>query len=185
MGLWKAIFTGFLADLTGSPALRGREGELFVGRELSKLSAEYTAFEDLILPSPRGDTQIDHVVFSPYGIFVIETKNYSGWIFANEKDKFWTQVKFQYKEKFQNPFRQNYKHIKAMQYATRFPIGVFHNIVVFGGYADFKTQVPKDLGAPAEVREIIYKREKIMLSESQIRNAIDAVLKSARRYRCL
>jgi restriction system protein len=45
----------------------------------------YRVFHDLYLPRPdgKGTTQIDHVVVSRYGIFVIETKNMTGWIFGD------------------------------------------------------------------------------------------------------
>lgn len=39
---------------------------------------EYIVLHDLLLPYKDGTTQIDHVIISPYGIFVIETKNYTG-----------------------------------------------------------------------------------------------------------
>ena len=42
----------------------------------------YQRFHDVIINSPDGTTQLDHVIISPYGIFVIETKNMSGWIFG-------------------------------------------------------------------------------------------------------
>ncbi len=39
-----------------------------------------------------GTTQIDHLLVSRFGVFVIETKHYNGWIFANPKHPTWTQV---------------------------------------------------------------------------------------------
>jgi len=42
----------------------------------------------LTLPDGEGSTtQIDHFLLSPYGLFVIETKNYKGWIFGSERQK--------------------------------------------------------------------------------------------------
>ncbi|MEO5913818.1 MAG: nuclease-related domain-containing protein [Luteolibacter sp.] len=74
--------------LLGSPAFKGWLGEMMVIRfGLRKLDpALYQTFHDLYLPRPdgQGSTQIDHVVVSPFGIFVIETKNYRGWIFGSE-----------------------------------------------------------------------------------------------------
>ncbi|WP_350617509.1 nuclease-related domain-containing protein, partial [Pseudomonas sp. HY7a-MNA-CIBAN-0227] len=71
---------------------------------------------NVTLPLPNGgSTQIDHVIVSIYGIFVIETKNYKGWIFGNEKQRQWTQAfPNGRKYKFQNPLRQNYLHIKTL-----------------------------------------------------------------------
>lgn len=58
-------------------------------------------------------------VVSPYGVFVIETRNMDGWIFGSEKQPVWTQ-KFPRKSfRFQNPLRQNYKHVKAIENKSR------------------------------------------------------------------
>jgi hypothetical protein len=67
-----------------------------------------------VLPSQGSTTQIDHVLVSVYGIFVIETKNMKGWIFGDERSAQWTQSIFGKKSRFQNPLRQNYRHVKAL-----------------------------------------------------------------------
>jgi hypothetical protein len=88
-------------------------------------------------------TQIDHVVISRFGVFVIETKDYSGWIFANPGDRYWTQVLYRAKFRFQNPIRQNYKHVCAVRELLDFlPSDVIQSIVVFTGKAEFKTTIP-------------------------------------------
>ncbi|EEK48429.1 hypothetical protein bcere0002_46080 [Bacillus cereus ATCC 10876] len=84
----------------------------------------YTEFGDT--------TQIDHIVIAETGVFVVETKNYEGWIYASEKAARWTQGIFRKKFSFQNPFRQNYKHIKAIEWAMEqqlscISIAAFHS----------------------------------------------------------
>lgn len=100
------------------PFLTGRSGELFVSGKLFQLNhAHYKVLNNLLLPS-RGNsetTQIDHVVVSNFGIFCIETKAYSGWIFGDANQEDWTQVIFHYKKRFYNPLRQNYAHVKAVE----------------------------------------------------------------------
>ena len=74
----------------------------------------YHRLNGITLPRANGgSTQIDHIIVSVYGIFVIETKNYKGWIYGSEKQKQWTQSfpngsKF----KFQNPLRQKKRGIR-------------------------------------------------------------------------
>jgi len=88
-------------------------------------------------------TQIDHVLVSRFGIFVVETKDYKGWIFAGQGDRYWTQVLFRAKFKFQNPLRQNYKHVCAIQELLEFlPADAILPVVVFTGHAEFKTGIP-------------------------------------------
>ena len=100
------------------PEWKGRYGERQVSKKLRALPPEYyIVIDDIFLPS-RGNTsatQIDHVVVSNFGIFCIETKAYKGWIFGSEKQKYWTQAIFKYKNKFYNPLLQNYAHIKAIE----------------------------------------------------------------------
>ena len=96
--------------------IKGVIGELAVALMLKFLNEDiYKVFHDLYIIKEDGSTsQIDHVVTSPYGIFVIETKNYKGWIFGSEKSKYWTQVIYKTKNKFLNPIMQNKGHIKHL-----------------------------------------------------------------------
>lgn len=74
-----------------SPDNIGKAGEKRVARKLDWLPKEYIILNDIMLPTQYGTTQIDHIVVSPYGIFVIETKNYKGWIFGHENSEEWKQ----------------------------------------------------------------------------------------------
>lgn len=64
---------------------KGRRAELKVHRILSCLPNEYYFLEDITLEHNGYTTQIDHIIISPYGIFIIETKGYHGWILGGEK----------------------------------------------------------------------------------------------------
>jgi hypothetical protein len=104
------------------PAWRGALGERTVNRFLNRLNLqEYKILSDVMLPSEgkTQTTQIDHIVVSRYGIFCIETKNYSGWIFGSARDEMWTQVIYRHKERFYNPLRQNFAHTKAIESVIR------------------------------------------------------------------
>ena len=135
-----------LGDFLRSPKVKGRIGEVFVSvAALKRLDPKvYRVFNDLVLPRPdgKGTTQIDHVVVSPFGIFVIETKNYEGWIFGDENSRQWTQVIYGKKSRFQNPLHQNALHVRALATATGLPRECFHNLVFFVGDATLKTSLP-------------------------------------------
>ena len=63
------------------PDVKGFIGEKTVASELDRLpSEEYRILNDVLISFGSGSSQIDHIVISIYGIFVIETKNYKGWI---------------------------------------------------------------------------------------------------------
>lgn len=76
---------------------------------------DYHLMNHVTLQLEDGTTQIDHILVSRFGVFVIETKDYSGWIFGNGKQTSWTQVLFRSKFKFQNPIDQNMRHVRAVQ----------------------------------------------------------------------
>jgi restriction system protein len=108
------------------------------------LSPDYHLLNNLTLSSRDGTTQVDHVLVSRFGIFVIETKHYKGWIFGDANAPAWTQVIYLKKSSFQNPIRQNYKHIKSIQSLLDFlPPEHVHSAVVFTGDADFQTERPE------------------------------------------
>lgn len=96
--------------------LTGFFGERTVSkRYLSKLPAEYHVINNLLIPNRSGTSQIDHVIVSPYGIFVIETKRYSGLIRGSWRSKQWRQYFGSRYQLFHNPIHQNYGHIQALK----------------------------------------------------------------------
>ena len=79
--------------------IKGYLGEWYVSKKLNKLNKrKYKVINNLLLKTIKGSTQIDHIVISRYGIFVIETKNYKGIIKGNEYDDNWYQILFNNKE---------------------------------------------------------------------------------------
>ncbi|WP_139998004.1 nuclease-related domain-containing protein [Paenibacillus paridis] len=114
------LLAGILLNLfilSKSPTFKGFIGEASVRAKLKKLNPkEYILLKDIVLKKADGRTsQVDHIVISKYGLFVIETKNYTGWIVGNEKAEYWTRVIYKRKEKLYNPIRQNYGHMKAIE----------------------------------------------------------------------
>ena len=93
---------------------KGEIGEYKIDIQLDQLPKDCRYLSDLLIKNPKaksGYSQIDHVVITPYGIFVIETKNYQGTIYGGKDRKTWSvNGKFQ----MMNPFVQNYGHIKAL-----------------------------------------------------------------------
>jgi restriction system protein len=127
-----------------SPWFKGARGEAHVNSALRRLLDEndYQLFKDLTLPCRDGTTQVDHIVVSPFGVFVIETKNMKGWIYGGADQPRWTQVIYGHKSQFQNPIRQNYKHVKAVQDLFGLEAHQLHNVVVFVGSGIPKTAMP-------------------------------------------
>lgn len=74
----------------------------------------YSRRHDIIVPSRNGTTQIDHLIVSQYGLFIVETKNMKGWIFGADDQAKWTQVLYRKKHSFQNPLRQTFRQKRVL-----------------------------------------------------------------------
>ncbi|MCM3745130.1 NERD domain-containing protein [Sporosarcina luteola] len=122
------------------PVIKGKYGEWVVKSKLQKLGDAYTVYHDVYIPNgERGLTQVDHIVTSVHGVFVIETKHYSGWIFGDEYKPYWTQVIYKKKTKMHNPIRQNYGHVQALlTYIGQEEMKDVHSIIAFSPNSTFK-----------------------------------------------
>lgn len=110
------ILIAILAILARLLPSKGALGEMRVAHILKKLPEEsYTVINNLLIQNNGHTSQIDHIVISVYGIFVIETKTYKGWIYGGENSEYWTQNIYGNKYQLRNPIRQNYGHIKALK----------------------------------------------------------------------
>lgn len=132
------LYLVFFASL--SAKILGIIGEREVRKKLKKLDKNrYTIFNDVVFDIKGKSSQIDHIIVSDYGIFVIETKNYKGSIYGSEYNEYWTQYLYKKKFKLYNPIKQNQGHIYAMHYVLKglLPID-FYSIIVFTERADLK-----------------------------------------------
>ena len=122
------------------PRIKGVIGEKIVIKQLNRLDIEeYKILNDIMIKTNNGSTQIDHIVISKFGIFVIETKNYKGWIHGSESSEYWTQSIYKKKVKFRNPIRQNCGHIYALKsLLSEYAEVPYYSIVVFSGSAKLK-----------------------------------------------
>lgn len=156
-----------------APKLKGYLGEAKVKRILSRFhSKECFSAHDFLIPGGRDTTQLDHVLINRHGIFVIETKNYTGRITGGTDTQMWTQhTPHSEPRKFLNPLKQNESHVKALRKILRkYPRIPVHNIVVFSD----KCSIPaipnvvkmRDLKYAVQIR---CKREPI-LSADEVRD---------------
>lgn len=127
-----------------NPSFQNR-GEALVTRELKAnfKAPDFHLLNHITLKLKDGTTQIDHILVSRFGVFVIETKDYNGWIFANPKHATWTQSFLTQNFKFQNPIFQNFRHVKSVEALLDFlPPNAIKSAVVFVGDAEFQTDMP-------------------------------------------
>lgn len=151
------------------------QGEALVRKILTKYCKTSTAhvLNNVTLQYGGGTTQVDHILLSQNGILVIETKHYTGWIFANKHQKKWTQVVFKVKNTFQNPIFQNLKHVKATQQLLDYlPKNEISGLVVFTGDAEFKTEIPDGVIHSNKLLEFVDTMKLGSISENRVQFSV-------------
>ncbi|MBR5077181.1 MAG: NERD domain-containing protein [Victivallales bacterium] len=138
------------------------------------------SLKNILIPDEfGGTTQIDHILLTLYGIFVIETKNLSGWIFGSQYDEFWTIKNFHKTDKMQNPFRQNYKHIKCLSSLLNIEECYFINVVMIHGECEIKTmnKMPFELATNTnDLNKIIFSRKAKVFNEDDLKDIHQMIL---------
>lgn len=175
--LWYLVPLFLFTALLKSPWFKGLVGEFIVN-----LSARwfldketYHLIRNVTLPTADGTTQIDHVIVSRFGLFVVETKNMKGWIFGGPHQKRWTQKIYKHTTQFQNPLHQNYKHVKTLQGFLELTDEQIYSVIVFIGGSEFKTPMPENVTqGGGYIRYIKSKREPV-LTDEQVRKIIRGI----------
>jgi len=156
--------------------LKGFVGET-MGSFAHKLMLDkgiYRELNNVTIPTPDNTTQIDHVIVSRYGIFVIEAKNMNGWIFGDEKSAQWTQSFPGGKFKFQNPLRQNYKHTKCLSDFLGVEHDKLHSVVMFWGESTFKSPMPENV-LDKGYSSYIKSKTEVFFSNDEIEQIVEAI----------
>ena len=168
--LWLLPFV-VAAGVLKTPWFKGWWGEHQV-RDLIRRRldpAVYREFHNVTVRDEFGETtQIDHVYVSPFGVLVIETKHMRHWIFGSARDAMWTQQNYRHKTRFQNPLRQNYRHIKVLASLLGLPEATFKPVIVFTGDCTFKTEMPDEVCTLSDLIEYIHSIDTRILTLEQV-----------------
>ena len=155
------IFIALIMFIFGN-RLRGLLGELKSSNVLNKLPSEYKKYSDLMLYSDHRTHQIDNLVISKYGIFVIEMKNYQGKVVGNEFSDKWTQYIGSKKNKFYNPIKQNYGHMRCLSDILNLGMNYFIPVIVFSN----ETEIDCDTDYVINLKDLV----KYILKQKRVMN---------------
>lgn len=182
--IWFLIPIAIIAAVLKSPWFKGFFGEFIinVSAKLFLDKKQYHLIKNVTLPTEDGTTQIDHIIVSKFGVFVVETKNMKGWIFGNPNQKTWTQKIYKHTSKFQNPLHQNYKHTKTLESLLNLNDQQIHSVIVFIGDSTFKTDMPENVTYGGGYLRYIKSKTQAVLSESEV-NEIKNKIESGRLTR--
>ena len=172
------LVIAFFAAVIILKLTKGKRGEKVVSVLLSRLPKdEYRIINDLLLQNGGYSTQIDHVVVSPYGVFVIETKNYKGKIYGGENSENWTQKLYRKKYHLRNPLWQNRGHITAirelLEANERIP---FYSIVAFSNRARLRVDRSLPVMHWWSIVPYIKRFKQPVLSDSSVRDIYQTLI---------
>jgi hypothetical protein len=172
-----AFVAVFVALLRLLPS-KGEMGEKRVAGILSRLPRDkYQIMNDLLIHHANGHTsQIDHVVVSEYGIFVIETKNYSGWIYGGANSEYWTQNIYGKKYQLYNPIQQNQGHVRALRRILKdLPSDMFISIVAFSRRATLKNRYLDNVVYWNQINRVIQSYSQKRMSAEQVQRTFNTL----------
>jgi restriction system protein len=143
------------------------------------LSNDYYIIVNSVLKAKNGTTQIDQIIVSKFGIFVVEIKTYQGWIWGNANNMQWTQTLPSGNYQFQNPLRQNYKHLKTLQELLTYPNHFFKSLIVFSAQAEFKTVLPNNVVNNANAYIAFIKSyQTVLMTDEQVQFTLNKILEN-------
>jgi restriction system protein len=177
--LWYLIPIAILAGILKSPWFKGVVGEFIVNYSAKLLldKEKYHLIKNVTLPTEDGSTQIDHIIVSEFGVFVVETKHMKGWIFGSPNKKIWTQKIYEHSNKFKNPLHQNFKHVKTLESLLGLNEQQVHSVIIFVGDSTFKTEMPENVTYGGGYARYIKSKNTPVLTESQVMEIISKIEK--------
>lgn len=160
-----------------NPRMKGYFSEMLVRFELSRLSDEYIIINNLLMGGNGRHVQIDHIIVSPYGVFVIETKGYKGLITGGETSEYWTQNFYRNRYRFYNPIKQNDGHVKYLRFLLQSSSGIpLIPIVCFPNYTALQVYVENHIVVNRRLLTLtIEQYQRRILSEEQIQQIVTKI----------
>ena len=166
------------------PGFKGAFAEYKLNRLLRwRLSRQYQHFRKLkLLTAKEEPVVIDHLVLSPFGIFVIAVKSHRGRIWGRETEANWTRQYFGRKTQVMNPLHQNFKNTEAvrnlLQISAYDATEQFHSVVAFSRVARFETPMPANVDYVDGISAYLKQFTQPCLNDEQL-NRFAAILQQA------
>lgn len=165
------------------PLVKGMWAEAKVKIVLSFLPKEYVVYNDIVISSHGHSSQIDHLVVSPFGIFVIETKSHKGLIYGGENAEYWTQNIWGRKYQLYNPLLQNEGHITALKRLLQLVNSCYIPIVVFTNATNVSVSTNRNVISHWQLLSTIRHYKDVVIEDPQIESICLTLNKSISKGR--
>ena len=150
------------------------------------IKGNFKTLRNIYVPHKGRTSEIDVLIIHEKGIFVLESKNYSGWIFGSENQGYWTQsLPNKQKNKFYNPIKQNRTHITALSNYLELDKDKFMSFIVFSERCELK-KVPDDTEKYLIFRRhLLHKKLRLYLEKKEVIFAPEQVDEIANKLKSL
>lgn len=165
------------------PALKaGIQGEEIISNYLNELSDEYLIVNNVNLNVNGRQTEIDSLVISSYGLWIIETKNYVGYLSGNAKDDRWQRERISRygvsrKDEVSNPLKQMHRQIYiSKEFLERNHVHTFiHGLVALPSAQGVRVDSNELVLSKNDLLQTIEKERTIRLSNRDLHNILVAL----------
>lgn len=168
---------------------KGDIAEYFTFMVLNNQPEHKKVLINLYIPTNNNTCEIDLVLINEHGIFVIESKGYSGWIFGQESDDKWKQVIYKNQYYFYNPIKQNRNHIRALANLLEIQnMDIFRSYIVFSQRCELKKICSSRSNLKVIKRNFLQEtlnNDYMAYGKVLNREQIDDIYKKLKDYMCL
>lgn len=175
----------YIGDIINIIKQKGREedtfsnsGEKSVAGYLEKIVQPKYIINNIMINDNGKSRQIDHILIVEQGIFVIETKDYAGTIYGQEKWEEWQQYLGNRKFTFKNPVHQNYGHVQIVKKVLGLEediTTIVKSLVVFTNRSKLKVNSITLVIQESEIANLIRILPK-KIEQTQMKNAYDIIM---------
>jgi len=172
---WLVVASG---GVFGSPGTRDRRARFKVDQVLRRTldRGSYCVIRNVTLPTCAGPTTIDHVVVSRFGVFVIETGRFSGWVYGDSSQRTWTHASRRGEATFPNPLRQQLKATKSISAFLGCDESLVNPVLVFAGRGRFAAGMPPNVVYLDFLVPYIRERREPAISPNEVLRFADRLL---------
>lgn len=176
---WIALIVAVVAVTTVVTA-RMRAGKQ-AGRKIrnileTRLDANaYRHLHDVTFVSGDATVHIDHIVVSPFGVFVVQIADMRGEVSGKAFDPDWTLTRRDETVKFSNPLRPNYNRKLALNELLRLGEDRFFSIIAFTDDVTFGLAMPDNVTRGTGLIEAIRSRDKALIDEGEIPDIVNRI----------
>lgn len=145
-----------------SPNFKGRDGERIVAEKLENVEGKKYVINNIMINDNGKSRQIDHILISEHGIFVIETKNFAGAIYGKETSTEWKQYLNGKCFKFKNPIHQNYGHLEIVKNILHNITEEIYSVVIFTSRSNLRIETATPVVYDRHIVNFINNKPKIL-----------------------